>query len=115
MAAQRTFSNYLQTSLSGTLLLFYFNRLFEFDLPYELLRRLELLADLRILRLDCEHLLQISNGQLRFEYLYMTHCTAAGHPGGVQYPGGCLSGCRKGSVKGLRCGRTGSTLWHIWD
>ena len=78
MVAPRTFSNYLQAPLNGALLLFYFDRLFEFDLPYELLRRIELFADLRILRLDGEHLLQISNGQLRLQYLYMTHRAAAG-------------------------------------
>ena len=110
MVSQRTFGNYLQASLNGALFLFYFDRLFEFNLPYELLRRIELFADLRILRLDGEHLLQISNGQLRLQYLYMTHRTAAGggsHVGSVSRRvslkgQGCVRGCYAADVPVVR-------------
>lgn len=109
-AVRRTFGNYLQASVNGTLLVFHLDRLFELDLPYELLRRLELLADLRVLRLESKHLLQISNGQLRLENLYMTDRTATVKPSASrrEWP---LT--REGERMVVRRKRTGDMLWHI--
>ena len=78
----RTFGDDLQASVHGALLFFHLDRLLKLDLAHELLRRLELLADLRVLRLESEHPLHIGDGRLRLEDLYVTHRTtcAQGQP-----------------------------------
>jgi hypothetical protein len=70
---RRTFGDDLQTPLHGGLLFLHLDRLLKFYFTHKLLGRVELLADLRILRLEGDYLFQVGNGQLRFEDLNVTH------------------------------------------